>query len=613
MTVTSAAPRLAARRFPGDPSGTRSIAAHPMQDRFITDDSSVDVAVVIVTYNSAEHIRPLIASLRAASADLRLRVIVADNQSADETLRVVAEESDVVRVDTGGNLGYSNGINSAMRHAGRADALLILNPDLLVEPDAIRAMLNRLAASGAGVVVPQVLDARGVVYPSIRREPTVGRAIGDALFGSHLRRRPSWASEIDVDADSYLRAHPIDWATGAALMIDFRVAALIGEWDPQFFLYSEETDFFRRVRDAGFSIWYEPTARVRHEQGGSGTSDELLTLMAVNRVRYARKYRPGAYSAVFRGVVMLHAAMRSYTRAHRAMLRTLANERSWRQLPEATRRATTTSPLTRGTIVIPAYNEAAVVAKTLQRLQPLIESTDIEIIVACNGCVDDTAAVARSFDGVLVLDLPEPSKTAAMNAADSVATSWPRLYLDADVTINSGAVIDTFAMLSSEGTPAARPPYRWDTTGASFLVRRYYGARSRLLRGSTALWGAGAYAVSEAGHSRFGHFPPVTADDVFVDLTFAPAEKCVVDTEPIVVMTPRTNGSLLAVLHRQVRGATEQNSVTGGPSMRRLVSTVRGPKSLLDAAVYAAFAALSRAPRRGPQRWETDRSTRISG
>jgi len=613
MTVTATAPRLAAQRVPSAPSTTLAVAPHPRQGRFITDDSRVDVAVVIVTYNSAEHIRPLISSLRAASTDLRLRVIVADNQSTDGTLRVVAEESDVVGVDTGGNLGYSNGINAAMTHAGRADALLILNPDLQVEPDAIRSMLNRLAASGAGVVVPKVLDASEVVYPSIRREPTVSRAIGDALFGSRLRGRPSWASEIDVDGDSYLHAHPIDWATGAALMIDTRVAELIGDWDPQFFLYSEETDYFRRVRDAGFSVWYEPAARVRHEQGGSGTSDELLTLMAVNRVRYARKYRRGAYSAAFRAAVVLHAALRSFTRAHRATLRTLANERSWRRLPQATRRAAAISPLARGTIVIPAYNEAAVVAKTLQRLRPLIESTEIEIIVACNGCIDDTAAVARGFDGVRVLDLPEPSKTAAMNAADSVATSWPRLYLDADVAIDSGAVIDTFAMLTPQGPPAARPPYRWDTAGASFLVRRYYSARGRLLQDSTALWGAGAYAVSEVGHSRFGRFPSVTADDVFVDLTFAPAEKRVVDTEPIVVMTPRTNGSLLAVLHRQARGATEQDSATTGPSMRRLVATVRGPRSLFDAAVYAGFAALSRAPRRSHQHWETDTSTRING
>jgi cellulose synthase/poly-beta-1,6-N-acetylglucosamine synthase-like glycosyltransferase len=75
-----------------------------------------------------------------------------------------------------------------------------------------------------------------------------------------------------------------------------------------------------------------------------------------------------------------------------------------------------------GAIVIPAHNEAAVIARTLRSLAPLCESTEVEVIVVCNGCTDETAAIARGVRGVTVLEVAEASKTAAMNAGDEHAS-----------------------------------------------------------------------------------------------------------------------------------------------------------------------------------------------
>ena len=71
-----------------------------------------------------------------------------------------------------------------------------------------------MSYSDAGIVVPQLLDDNGIVYTSLRREPTLLSALGDALLGANLPNRPRWLSEIDYAGESYRNPHPIQWATG---------------------------------------------------------------------------------------------------------------------------------------------------------------------------------------------------------------------------------------------------------------------------------------------------------------------------------------------------------------------------------------------------------------
>lgn len=572
------------------------------------------VCVVVVTYNSARHLPALLDSLAAQhpagdAAGTRLTVVVADNASADDSVQVASAHPGVTVVRTGGNLGYAAGVNAAVRAAPPADALLVLNPDLVLEPDAVARLVSAMRRTGAAVVVPQIRDRDGAVYPSLRREPTVATAVGDALCGGHLRMRPAAASETVWDPDAYEVAHEVEWATGAALLVRRDVLEAVGDWDEQFFLYSEETDFLRRVRDAGGAIWYEPSAHVCHHQGGSGASADLDVLLTVNRVRYARKHQSAGSARRFRAAVVLGEALRAYRPVHRASLRTLLRESSWEDLPHA-HRVTPLSGLT-GSIVIPAHDEAGVIARTLDAVAPLADA-GIEVIVAANGCSDQTVEVARAARATRVLDLPAPGKTAALNAADDIARSWPRLYLDADITITPQSVLDVFAHLDGGvGALAARPPYVWRSSGADPLVRSYYRARSRMPSTRRALWGAGAYALSQEGHRRVTPFPDVVADDVFVDRAFADEEKEIVPTAPVVVRTPQSTHALLAVLRRQARGPAELGVDTSRSTVRELVSTVRGPLTLLDALVYAGLAVAARsgrAPAHGT--WERDTSSR---
>jgi glycosyltransferase involved in cell wall biosynthesis len=269
-----------------------------------------------------------------------------------------------------------------------------------------------------------------------------------------------------------------------------------------------------------------------------------------------------------------------------------------------------------GAVIIPAHNEESVIARTLDGLVPLLSSPEVDVIVVCNGCNDATAEIARRYPGVRVLETHVASKPAAMNLADAAVERWPRLYLDADVEVQASTVEAVFHELSGPGAPlASRPSSIIDARAATFPVRSYYRARARIPERTTRLWGAGLYAVSEAGHARFATFPEVTAEDSWFDGLFAEGEKTIVETPPAVVYAPRTTAALLRILGRHRRGYVELAVIDLGSQHRgrALLGTIRGVPSAVDAFCYAALAVSARLRSRrrvGDRHWETDASTR---
>lgn len=291
--------------------------------------------------------------------------------------------------------------------------------------------------------------------------------------------------------------------------------------------------------------------------------------------------------------------------------------------------APTREPL--GSVVIPAYDEAAVIGRCLDALFTGFDAGELDVVVVCNGCIDATADVARaSGHPVRVRELKSASKPAALRSGDAAAKVFPRLYLDADVVVPGAAARQVLERLRA-GALAARPPTRYEISGASGPVRSYYRARSRLPAVSGSLWGAGVYGLSAAGRSRFGAFPEIVADDLWADLQFAADEVEVVAGAPVAVRVPRNSRDLLRVLGRAYRGKREMErapdllSRAPEPASSTFRDLWRGalasPGAALDTATYAAFAAAARlalALRRpgggslGAGRWERDQSTRTA-
>ncbi len=311
---------------------------HPLSqsaDQPTARDPLAKVLCIIVAYNSGDHVGDLLSTLERAAPGLRMSVVVVDNASHDDTVAIASGHPLAPRVvHAGGNLGYSGGINVGRALAEPGQVVAILNPDLQLSPRSLTELVNAVQAPGVGVTVPTIVRPDGEHPPHLRREPTVLGAFGDALFGSHLSGRPRFLSEFLRRDEDYSHPHDVDWASGALFVIAPACNHVVGPWDSdRFFLYAEETDYARRVRDAGFSVRFIPQAVATHQEGGSGTSPQLLALMSVNRIRYYEGHHGRAASFGYRAAVATQHLLRVSRRDHRVALGFVLSRSQWSRLP----------------------------------------------------------------------------------------------------------------------------------------------------------------------------------------------------------------------------------------------------------------------------------------
>lgn len=281
------------------------------------------VTAVVVTYNSAAVLPGLLDSLPAAFDGVpEWRVVVVDNASSDETVHVLAGAG-ARTIHAGRNAGYSAAINLAAAEIPPHDHLLVLNPDVRLGPGSVARLLAALGP-GVGIVVPRLRTPEGACHLSLRREPTLRRALGEAILGgARAGRHPEWG-EVVADPRRYASAGSADWATGAVFLISAQCRQAVGPWDESFFLYSEETDYAVRARDLGFALRYEPAARAVHIGGEGHRSPYLWALLCRNRVRFYRRRHGRVPTLAYRAAVALGEALRvPRGPTHRAALRAL--------------------------------------------------------------------------------------------------------------------------------------------------------------------------------------------------------------------------------------------------------------------------------------------------
>ena len=202
-------------------------------------------------------------------------------------------------------------------------------------------------------------------------------------------------------------------------------------------------------------------------------------------------------------------------------------------------------------IIIPAHNEATVIGRCLSTILDHGGPDAINVWVVCNGCTDATAEVARSVPGVQVIETEVASKTHALNLGDEAAgDDYPRFYVDADVMISSESIRLLAEVLAKGEALAVAPTVKHDLTGASWAVRAYYHIAASLPSRKEGIGGSGVYAMSRQGRARFGEFPNITADDLYVRLHFAPQERKTVAGAVSIVTPPKTLRGVIATYSR---------------------------------------------------------------
>ena len=258
----------------------------------------LDLSVIIVSWNVRELLTRCLASLRAAGIG-SWEIIVVDNASSDGSAAMVRQHFPQVRlIANDSNLGFTHGNNQGLA-ASQGRYVLLLNPDTEVVGEAVATLLTFLDAHpDVGVVGPQLRYPDGSIQPSRRRFPTLATAFVEStvlqpLFaGSRLLRRYYVADRPDdVTQD-------VDWLVGACLLVRREAIAQAGPLDEGFFMYAEELDWCRRIKQAGWRIVYLPAAQVIHYEGKS--SEQNLAARDIrfhsSKVRYFRQHH-GAWQA----------------------------------------------------------------------------------------------------------------------------------------------------------------------------------------------------------------------------------------------------------------------------------------------------------------------------
>ncbi len=273
------------------------------------------------------------------------------------------------------------------------------------------------------------------------------------------------------------------------------------------------------------------------------------------------------------------------------------------------------------TILIPAWNEGAVIARTLACVQDGMARGRLRIIVIANACTDDTACVARrAAPDALVLETPVAGKCHAMNLGLAYAEPGaPVVCLDADLDVSAAEVLALIDPLLRGTALAACGQMRVDTTLASPLVQAWVRAwllNPYFARGKFG----GLFALSPAGVDRVFPLPALTADDEWVRRAFAPQEVAFVPACTFTARAPRTLGALIRTRRRSLRGARAVAAMgvvspKGEGARAMLLAVLPQPRLWVAMAVYTlvmVWVRLLLATERTAQtpRWERDLTNR---
>ena len=274
-------------------------------------------------------------------------------------------------------------------------------------------------------------------------------------------------------------------------------------------------------------------------------------------------------------------------------------------------------------VLVPAHNEGSVIARLLDRLAPTGAAREaFEVVVVCNGCTDDTAEVARSYaPGVRVLEIPEPSKAAAMRRGDAASVFAARAYVDADIVIGADDLEKMHRQAIDRGWLAVAPRRVLDLDRSPRTVRWYYDVWSSLPQVRSGLFGRGVVLVTAEGRARLDTVPDVLSDDLVRSEAFGSDERGVCDDASVTVDVPRSLGALVRRRSRVVRGNTEADGLglrsdATRTSLRVLAAVVARQPSLvpkLPVFVGVTVAARWREARTrggGAPVWERDETTR---
>ena len=273
------------------------------------------ISVVIVNYKVPESLRQALHSLRQADLYPETKVIVVDNASDDGSKEMVAREFPEVKwIQLKSNIGFGKACNVGAKHAA-GEYLLILNPDTIIARSTLLLACEFMRSHPeVGLVGPKLLNPDGTLQPGCRRgfptpEAALYRFTGmSKMFPKSKRFGHYNLTYLDPDV-----SYEVDAISGSFMFLPRRLFESIGGFDEQFFMYGEDLDLCRRIKEKGYKVWYNPEMRVIHLKGRSSAKRLLLSRIAFYEamILFSRKYQHSNGSFFPRWLIYLGIALQA--------------------------------------------------------------------------------------------------------------------------------------------------------------------------------------------------------------------------------------------------------------------------------------------------------------
>lgn len=271
-------------------------------------------AIVIVSFNSGEALARCLASI-AQHAPLATTIVV-DNASTDDSAALPSLQNPRVELyKNSTNVGFGSGINQGLAHT-HADFVLILNPDCALTAGAVERLQDELEHHPeCAIVGPQIQNDDGSVQGSARGDPSLMTGLfGRTTLLTRLFPQSAFARRnvrTNDEPNDATQSYSVDWVSGACMLARRSSIAALGGFDERYFLYWEDADLCRRLRNAGHTVRYVPSSVVTHTQGVSSRGVPGLAIRAFHESAYRYYSIHVARNVLERAVAWTILAVRS--------------------------------------------------------------------------------------------------------------------------------------------------------------------------------------------------------------------------------------------------------------------------------------------------------------
>lgn len=281
------------------------------------------LSIIIVSWNVRDLLAECLRSIDLNKGDLAVQTIVVDSASGDGSADMVRDDfPHVTLLAQARNVGFPAGNNIGLE-AATGDYLMLLNPDTEVVGDALQTLVSFLEQHpSVGIVGPELLNSDGTHQSSRRRFPTLLTGLFESTWLQPYAPRRVLRRYYVEDVGNRDSAE-VDWVKGAAMVTRRSIFEQVGGMDAGYFMYSEELDWCRRIKEVGWRVIYLPAAQILHHEGKS--SEQAVTHRHINfnraKLRYFRKYHGAGAYWLIRLSLLLGFIMQIEIEAVKALLR----------------------------------------------------------------------------------------------------------------------------------------------------------------------------------------------------------------------------------------------------------------------------------------------------